>query len=172
MISTIKGLKNALTNRSASKVESVLVDCMTFAAQQLKEHSNATPLSIIYQQLGNVAGKPKGCQTSNFVQVIEDSGLVLDKKEKIVSFPKKNKGSVKEIRVDWWKAYEDASKVTTLKFSPIKADKIQEKAELTLKRAKLSDQAALLTQRNLLKAQLAAIESQIVTVADETTAQA
>jgi hypothetical protein len=111
-INTIAGLKRALVGRGYAKTESVLIDCMTFAKAQMVEHRNATPLSIIYAQLNLVGGKPKGLNTGTMTTFIENElGMKLDKKEKVISFVKKQ--AVPDFRVDFWVDYAEEKIVKT-----------------------------------------------------------
>lgn len=176
-ITTISSLKSALTRRSAAKTKEVLLECMTFAIDQLNKHSNCSPLGIVLSRLNEVAGKPKGCKVPTMIKALEAAGLKVDKIKGsyVVSIDKKKRKSTKvePLVNNWWEAYaEDNSNVVTLKLGKITKDKIQEKAETLLKRAKVSDQDALRTQRDLLKAQLAAVESCITEVSETSSAKA
>lgn len=120
MINNIKTLNNALTRVSKSNVATVLKEASEFAIKQLEDHGNSTPLSIIYNRLNDIGGKPKGCTTTNLRTLLESSGLVFDNKNKVFS----GKSNL-EVNAEWW-----------LKFQGETVEKTnEEKARATIKRA-------------------------------------
>lgn len=120
MITNIKTLNNALTRVSKSNVATVLKEASEFAIKQLADHGNSTPLSIIYNRLNEIAGKPKGCTTTNLRTLLESSGLTFDQKTKIFS----GKSNL-AITNEWWLQFQGETVEKTN----------EEKARATIKRA-------------------------------------
>ena len=120
MITNIKTLNNALTRVSKSNVATVLKDASNFAIEQLASHGNSTPFSIIYNRLNEIAGKPKGCTTTNLRTLLESSGLTFDQKTKIFS----GKSNL-EVNAEWWLQFQGETVEKT----------DEEKARASIKRA-------------------------------------
>ena len=70
MIKNIKTLKNALTRISGETALTVITEAMEFGVDQLQQHKNASPLSVILLSVKGLSKRPKGFTQKSMLEWI------------------------------------------------------------------------------------------------------
>ena len=139
MIKNIKTLKNALGRISSETALNVISEAMVFAVDQLQQHKNASPLSVIFASVKGLSKRPKGFTQKSMLEWCESFGLEWNKKTGAFSIGKKA-GDFSNMNPTFW---EDLPEV------PTKTKTNLEKAFDALKKLEADEMQALLDQLNL-----------------------
>ena len=140
MIKNIKTLKNALTRISGETALTVITEAMEFGVDQLQQHKNASPLSVILLSVKGLSKRPKGFTQKSMLEWCESFGLEWNKKTDSFSIGKKA-GDFSNMNPTFW---------VDLPEKPTKTKSNLEKALDAIKKLESGEMQALLDQLNLI----------------------
>ncbi len=103
-ITNERSFRAAFTAGSKAKSEDRARAVCEFAFGQLRDHSNATPLTYLYNNMNALAGRPKGMTRKNLKDYAENYlAATLDKKSKV--FRVNKKANMHEPEPKFWTLY-------------------------------------------------------------------